>query len=206
MKKVFKIFLLCFFTNFLFLSPALAAGSVSFNPASGTITEAGTDINIVIDSGGEKIVGIALDIKYEGDMSLDSIVSGNINGCTVATFDMGGGEWHIVCTMLDTDYSGNSGVFATLKFKASTEGTASVSFLTADFGILPKPAMGSAGSYTTTLGSGMGSGEPTTLPQTSTISVSAVIAGFCLVTGAVWVSTTKKSKRETVVMLEKVGN
>jgi len=210
MKKVFKIFLLCFFTNCFFLSPALASGSVTLNPSSGTITSEGTAVNIVINTGGATIEGAEMTVKYSGDVELVSVVSGNINGCTVDSVDMGAeGERFLYCLIPPgTDgYSGDSGIFATLNLRALKDGVATVTILSVD-GF--EATIGSPGNYTTTLGSGMGSGEPasviTTLPQTSAIGISAVVGGFCLLITAVWISTSRKSKTETIVMSEKLGS
>lgn len=125
-SHVFGILLL-----FLFLpikNIYAAYKSTWLTPASGTITAAGMDINIAVDSGSDNFVGIDVTIEYTGQVEY---VTGTVNatsGCGLlditnspSTGTNGVGKIAVMCA-----YTGNekkyNGSVAILKFKAKAAG------------------------------------------------------------------------------------
>ena len=133
-----------------FASMVSASGSVSLNPSGGTIGGQGISIDLVVDTGGSEVDGIQMTLDYEGDIEFIDIEPGDIPGCDADGVERDTEEFDdifLYCFILGEPYKG-SGVFATLNFEPTGEGSANINILTID-GV--SASIGEVGSYTTTM-------------------------------------------------------
>lgn len=203
---------ICFFSN----NSAFASGSVYLDPSSGEITSDGTSINVIVDTGGVEIDGLEISVEYEGDISFVDFTSGDIIGCEVDGIERETEAYDdifLYCFIMDGKYSGDSGVFATLNFKATDNGTAQIkiSSIVGLEDVEPPPVS----SYTTTTSTSENTSTPsptpppssnqTVLPRTSLPSYVFLCVGAFLLILAPLLKTQMFGIQKRS-MLEKVKN
>jgi hypothetical protein len=215
-KKCFLI-LLTVTTIYLFSNDsAFASGGVYLDPSSGEITSDGTSINVVVDTGGVEIDGLEISIEYEGDISFVDFTSGDIVGCEVDGIERETEAYDdifLYCFIIDGKYSGDSGIFTTLNFKATDNGTAQIkiSSIVGLENVEPPPAS----SYTTTTSASENTSTPsptpppssnqTVLPRTSLPSyVFLCVGAFLLILAPLLKTQISGTQKRS--MLEKVDN
>ncbi len=142
------------FLGFISPNKAYAAVDVTLSPDSGTISGS-TTIDVNIDTNGDTLNGIDVELSYSGDMAYISGSGGDIGECSSPSITEISGTINIVC-FIDpgTTYSG-SGTLAQLIFNPTSTGTASISVDNIDAGLdgggtADVGATGS-GSYSTAL-------------------------------------------------------
>ncbi len=212
MKKSFSMknkFCFTIILSLLFLTfsanSIFAAASVGLSPATGVISSNGTSIEIVVDSQGEEVNGIELTLEYEGDISFTGFNSGNIPGCQVDGLERESfGDVFIYCFIMEDPYTGTSGVFATLDFVATAQGTGTVT-ITSAIGS-EELTIGAPGSYTTTMAATATpeTEEAAVLPQASFSSTVVFFVGLLsLLIPVFWFM--KPNPTPSTSMLQKVG-
>lgn len=193
-----------------------AAGTISLSPTSGTIDGSGGAIDIVLDSAGGEIDGLEVSIEYSGDITFVDFDSGNINDCTVDGLERTTGEFEdifLYCFILSAPYTGSDGVFATLNFEPTAEGTATVTIASVE--AAGNVVIGDGeGSYTTTMATPDPAPDPapesedtsdhkTPLPDTSVMSTFGIMLGVALLCMPLVLNSRVPRKRG--LMTRKVG-
>lgn len=167
-KKYFLTFLTFVVISFFASGSVFASGRIYLDPSSGEITSDGTSINVVVDTGGVEIHGLEISVEYEGDISFVDFTSGNITGCEADGIERQTEAYDdifLYCFITDGTYSGDSGIFTTLNFKATDNGTAEIKIVSVVGleDVQPPPAS----SYTTTTSRSENTSSPSPTPPSS---------------------------------------
>lgn len=124
--------LIIFFIMGLFIFPAKAwaAASLSFSPASQSVTlNNNFNISVILNTGGSDTDGADVIVNYDGNrLQIVSATLGDLYANKLVVDTSTNGKITLrATTTADQSYNG-TGTFATLSFKAIAEGTANVYF------------------------------------------------------------------------------
>ncbi len=179
---VFLMLLILF--PFFSLDNIYASVNIYFNPSSGVIDGRGKSIDIVVDSGGTEINGLEMGIKYSGDIEFVDHDSGTFGNCpddVVERDETYEEDLFLYCFIMTDPYIGDSGVFATLNFEPTAEGTAELEIINV-IGV-DSPDVESPVTYTTTLSVQDTDSDPpptSPLPRTSIFNTLGIVLGVAL--------------------------
>ncbi len=191
--KRFKIFFLTFCFIFLsfFLKDTYAnAINVSLDPSSGQITSTGTKINIIINSNGQEYMGMNTRLSYSGPIEYLGVDKGNIKGCAIEEGVKKENEIVMFCLMFSDIYTDNGGIFATLNFKSTGEGSAKINIEAVDAAL---ESTQSGGNYSAVLAAG--STQP--IPPTSTTTTNTPTSTTTTNTSTSTTTTNTPNQRTT---------
>jgi hypothetical protein len=195
--KIFLSFVLCFC---LFLNSAYAAVDISLDPITGTIDQAGMNIDIVVDSGGGEVDGFEISIVYSGDIEYMGFTSGDVPGCTVEGLEREEqDDLFLYCFILADPYTGSDNIFASLNFRATGENGGTVRINTANAGTCQEcgTVIGAQGNYTTSL---TAAPQEEQLPQTNLLGVNSIFVGVGIISLAALLKTNIVFKRREKMM------
>ncbi len=142
------------FFGLIFPNKAYAAVDVTLSPDSGTISGS-TTIDVNINTNGDTLNGIDVELSYSGDINYISGTGGDISECSSPSITEISGTINIICFVdPGTTYTG-SGTLAQLTFNPTANGTASISVDNIDAGLdgggTADVGSTGSGSYTTAL-------------------------------------------------------
>ena len=105
-------------------SRAVSEIGVDLVPKEGNIPEEGFDIDLIVDTHGERISGVDVTLRYSGEVDYRGFFQGEIENCTVKDVQKVENEINLQC-FIDPDsptYQGSGDVFATANFRAIGKG------------------------------------------------------------------------------------
>jgi hypothetical protein len=126
------------------LDPKIA---MILEPLTGTIPGDGLRIDLTIDTQGEEVDEVSINLTYSGDIEYMGFEQGTIEGCEVQ--EVVTMEEIVLSCLLQTTYIGQGDVFASVIFEATDEGQAEIDITRVDFAELS--FSGETGQYSTTL-------------------------------------------------------
>lgn len=116
-------------------------------PVSGTISSDGLKIDLIIDTQGQEVSEVSVDLIHSGEIEYVGFEQGMIEGCEVQeAVSMGG---IILSCSLQTTYTGQGDVFASVIFRATDYGQAEIDITSVNFSEISY--IGESGQYSTTL-------------------------------------------------------
>ena len=116
-------------------------------PMSGTISADGLRIDLIIDSQGEEVNDISVNLSYWGEVEYIGFEQGTMEGCDVQEV-VSMGEIILSCS-LQTTYMDQGDVFASVNFRATDYGQAEIDITSVNFSEISYA--GESGQYSTTL-------------------------------------------------------
>lgn len=154
--KIFTCALAIYSFLFLLSSPSYAAVSVYLSPSSGTYSSS-FSLNLNINTGGDDVVGVDVNITYSGPVDFTSGSAGNA-GCTPSISEASN-VISVICLPPPTSPINGTATVARLNFSRTGVGTATMT-ISDEGGNLDTV---SGGTYTMSASSSYGS----TLPETA---------------------------------------
>jgi len=189
--KILLFILFLGFYAFTAKTSALAAASLSFDPASKTVAINETfDVNVVLNTGGAETNGVDAIIRYDGNkLEFVSATMGSLYESILTPNPTPSTPGNLVLGAATTQTYNGTGIFATINFKAIAEGTANVYFdftagSTTDSNVAyqGEDLLGSISnaSYTITATSaapspGVGGETPVSIPQSGTVENTIIL-------------------------------
>lgn len=187
-KLYLSIFVFSFFFLFFGIKDASAA-TLSLSPASKQVSVNDTFVvSVMLDTQGETTDGVDAIIFYDsGKLSITSVSLGDLYANKLQEDYSTGGQITLRATSTATTSFTGSGTFATITFKAISDGNANVDFqFTAGSSTDSNVAKEgqdlltsvSGAVYTISPSGGVGGGEETTLPETGIITPTILLASL----------------------------
>lgn len=196
--RIVPVFFLCFA---LLSSVVHAEVNIALDPTTGNIDSSGSNIDIVVDSGGGEVDGFEISIKYSGDLQYNGFTSGDVPGCTVEGLEREAqDDVFLYCFIMTDPYTGSDNTLASLNFSATGTNGGTIRIDSADAGTCETcgTVLGAQGNYTTSVTTTTTQSEA--LPQTNIFGASIVFVGIGLLSTAVLLKTNLVFKRREKMM------
>lgn len=136
-------------------SRAISEVAIVLSPNHGNITKTGLDIDLVLNTHGEKISGVDVTLEFSDTVDYTGFSSGKIENCSVSDVRQGTNKVNLHC-FIDANkptYEGEEVLFATVNFRSLEKGDAKIEVSDVSFSVRDTrnevPASGSTGNYTT---------------------------------------------------------
>ncbi len=136
-------------------SRAISEVAVELSPNHGNITKAGLDIDLILNTHGEKISGVDVTLEFSDTIDYTGFSPGKIENCSVSDVRQGTNKVNLHC-FIDANkptYEGEEVLFASVNFRSLEKGDAKIEVTDVSFAVRDTrnevPASGTAGNYTT---------------------------------------------------------
>ncbi len=105
-------------------------------PSSGTISSAGLNIDLIVNTQGESVGGIAVILDYSGQIEYVRLRQGEIENCRVTDVQTGSLlSLHCFIDASEPTYRGEGDVFATVNFRATGNGQGEIDITEVEFSL-----------------------------------------------------------------------
>ena len=137
-------------------SKASSEIAVELSPSGGTIPDEGFDIDLIVNTHGESIDGIDVTLEFTGPIDYANFSQGTIPNCSVTDIRQDASTVSLTCFIqgAQPEYTGTDGVFATVNFRSTENGAATITVSEVTFSVRDDRGevtfAGGSGTYTAT--------------------------------------------------------